>query len=169
MAGLGCAAFFLASFPVWAEDKDMVKTMTDQPAEKIEGLCIPLNVPDEEWKKRLTPEQYRVLRGAGTERAGTSPLNNEKRAGTYVCAACDTALFSSETKYESGSGWPSFFQPIDQTRLRYETDHVIGYPRTEVICATCGSHLGHVFDDGPKPTGKRFCMNGVALKFKPKQ
>ncbi len=136
-------------------------------SENIQGLCIPLDVPDEEWKAKLSPEEYEILRKARTERAFTSPLNAEKRAGEYHCAGCGTVLFSSDTKYESGSGWPSFFQPVNESVLKYETDYFLGYPRKEVLCATCGGHLGHVFDDGPKPTGKRFCMNGVALKFVP--
>jgi len=122
---------------------------------------------DAEWKRELTPEQYRVLRKHGTERAGTSPLNNEKRAGTYKCAACGLPLFSSDTKFESGTGWPSFWQPLDNA-IGTSTDRSFFMTRTEVHCRRCGGHLGHVFDDGPQPTGLRYCMNGVALKFKPK-
>lgn len=121
---------------------------------------------DAEWKQELTPEQYRVLREHGTERAGTSPLNLEKRDGMFVCAACGTPLFSSETKYESGSGWPSFYKPLDGAVATSE-DRKLFMVRTEVHCATCGGHLGHVFPDGPRPTGERYCMNGVALKFEP--
>lgn len=119
-----------------------------------------------EWKKELTPEQYYVLREEGTERAGTSPLNKEKRAGTYRCAACDLALFSSKTKYESGTGWPSFYAPLDNA-VGTSEDRSFFMTRTEVHCRRCGGHLGHVFDDGPPPTGKRYCMNGVALSFEP--
>jgi peptide-methionine (R)-S-oxide reductase len=121
---------------------------------------------DAEWREQLTPEQYQVLRQEGTERAGTSPLNQEHRSGTYVCAGCGQPLFSSDTKYESGSGWPSFFAPIPGA-LDTSTDHKLFVPRTEYHCANCGGHQGHVFSDGPDPTGQRFCNNGVALAFVP--
>jgi peptide-methionine (R)-S-oxide reductase len=119
---------------------------------------------DAEWRKMLSPAAYRVLRKADTEQPYTSKLNNEKRKGTFICAGCNGRLFSSATKYDSGTGWPSFYQPI-AGGIRTTTDYKIGYPRTEVHCARCGGHLGHVFDDGPKPTGKRYCMNGIAMKF----
>lgn len=121
---------------------------------------------DTEWQKQLTPEQFRVLRKHGTEPAGSSPLNLEKRNGTFHCVGCDTALFASHTKYESGTGWPSFYAPIEGA-IGTQTDWKLLYPRTEVHCATCGGHLGHVFEDGPAPTGLRYCMNGVAMVFKP--
>jgi peptide-methionine (R)-S-oxide reductase len=121
---------------------------------------------DEEWRKQLSPTAYTVLRQHGTERAFTSPLNREKRAGTFLCAGCGQELFSSQDKYESGSGWPSFIRPLPAA-VGTETDESHGMVRTEVHCARCGGHLGHVFDDGPRPTGERFCMNGVALDFKP--
>ena len=121
---------------------------------------------DSEWQKTLSPEQYRVLRQHGTERAGTSPLNHEKRAGEFLCAGCGAELFGSGTKYESGSGWPSFYAPMpDAVETTTDTSH--GMVRTEVNCARCGGHLGHVFPDGPQPTGERFCINGAALDFKP--
>ena len=122
---------------------------------------------DEEWKKALTREQFRVLREHGTERAGTSPLNFEKRSGTFSCAACGQPLFTSDTKFESGTGWPSFYRPIDGA-IETTTDSSYGMTRVEVHCSQCGGHLGHVFPDGPRPTGERYCMNGVALKFEPK-
>lgn len=121
---------------------------------------------EEEWKKLLTPDQFYVLRGHGTERAGTSPLNKEKRRGTFLCAGCDLPLYSSETKYESGTGWPSFWKPLDKA-IGTSEDRSWFAVRTEVHCRRCGGHLGHVFDDGPKPTGLRYCMNGVAMKFVP--
>lgn len=122
--------------------------------------------PDAEWQRDLTPEQYRVLRQHGTERPGASPLNAEKRPGRFFCAACEAALFDASTKYESGSGWPSFYAPLDGAVGTTE-DRSLGMRRVEVHCARCGGHLGHVFPDGPRPTGERYCMNGAALKFKP--
>lgn len=122
---------------------------------------------DAEWQATLAPETYSVMRKHGTERAGTSPLNNEHRAGLYACAACGLALFESNTKFDSGSGWPSFFAPLAKA-VATSADHKLGMARTEVHCARCGGHLGHVFPDGPRPTGERYCMNGVALKFEPK-
>ncbi|HYF22119.1 MAG TPA: peptide-methionine (R)-S-oxide reductase MsrB [Caulobacteraceae bacterium] len=123
-------------------------------------------VGDAEWKKRLSPAAYRVLREADTERAGTSPLNREKRKGTYVCAGCELPLFKSAWKYESGTGWPSFWQ-VMKPNIGTKRDLVLFIPRTEYHCARCGGHQGHVFDDGPEPTGLRYCNNGVALKFVP--
>jgi len=121
---------------------------------------------EEDWQAQLTPEQYRVLREHGTERPGASPLNAEKREGRFLCAACQNELFDSATKYESGSGWPSFYAPREGAVGTTE-DRTLGMRRVEVHCARCGGHLGHVFPDGPQPTGLRFCMNGAALTFKP--
>jgi peptide-methionine (R)-S-oxide reductase len=123
---------------------------------------------DNEWKAELTPEAYNVLRHEGTERAGSSPLNQEKRTGVFVCAACGQELFSSDTKFESGTGWPSFYDGLPGA-LETKTDFKIIWPRTEYHCSRCGGHQGHVFNDGPDPTGQRYCNNGVALKFVPKE
>lgn len=120
----------------------------------------------EEWKKLLTPEQYAVLREQDTERAFTSPLNHEKRKGTFACAGCDLPLFESTTKFDSGTGWPSFYAPI-RGAVKTDKDFTFGMVREEVHCRRCGGHLGHVFDDGPKPTGLRYCINGLSLKFTP--
>ena len=127
---------------------------------------FPVTRSEDEWQAKLTPEQFRVLREHGTERPGSSPLNAEKRHGRFLCAACETELFDSDTKYESGSGWPSFFAPKEGAVATTE-DRTLGMRRVEVHCARCGGHLGHVFPDGPKPTGLRYCMNGAALKFEP--
>ena len=122
---------------------------------------------DEEWRQNLTPEQFQVLREHGTEHRGSSPLNHEKRDGTFACAGCGQPLFSAETKFESGTGWPSFFTAIPGV-FEMKKDFYLIYPRTEYHCKRCGGHHGHVFDDGPQPTGQRWCNNGVALKFMPK-
>jgi peptide-methionine (R)-S-oxide reductase len=122
--------------------------------------------PDEAWRKQLTPEQYKVLRKEGTERAGTSPLNQEKRKGQYLCAGCGAALFASDMKFDSGTGWPSFYRALPGA-LETKPDNSLFMARTEYHCARCGGHQGHVFDDGPQPTGQRYCNNGVALRFEP--
>jgi peptide-methionine (R)-S-oxide reductase len=128
----------------------------------------PTQKTDDEWRRTLAPERYHVLREHGTERAGTSPLNYEKRTGTFLCAGCGQPLFSSDTKFESGTGWPSFWAPLENA-VGTSTDDSMFMRRTEVHCERCGGHLGHVFPDGPPPTGLRYCMNGVALEFRPEQ
>jgi peptide-methionine (R)-S-oxide reductase len=122
---------------------------------------------DDEWRRSLTPEQFKVLRQHGTEPPGSSPLNSEKRQGTFKCAGCGQPLFAADTKFESGTGWPSFTSAIEAA-VETEVDRSLFMTRTEVRCARCGGHLGHVFPDGPRPTGMRYCMNGVALEFEPK-
>ncbi len=138
-------------------------------SEAVEATAIvengfPVQKTDEAWRAALTPEQYRVLRRQGTERAFSSPLDEEKRAGTFACAACDQPLFSSATKYDSRTGWPSFWEPLDDA-VGTSTDRSFFMVRVEVHCARCGSHLGHIFPDGPRPTGQRYCINGVAMTF----
>ena len=132
----------------------------------MEDNTFPVQKSNEEWEKTLSPSQFHVLREHGTERAGTSPLNQEKRAGTFSCAGCGQALFDASTKFESGTGWPSFFKPLDAA-VGTSEDRSFFMARVEVHCANCGGHLGHVFRDGPRPTGLRYCMNGVALTFEP--
>ena len=135
-------------------------------AAPAEGYAVQKS--EAEWRAELSPEQFRVLRGHGTERPGSSPLNAEKRPGTFLCAGCGQPLFDAGTKYESGTGWPSFWAPIE-VAVGTQTDRSLFMTRTEVHCARCGGHLGHVFPDGPKPTGQRYCMNGAAMRFEPKQ
>ncbi len=131
-----------------------------------QAKSFPLQYSEAEWRQRLSPAQFHILREEGTERAYSSPLNKEKRKGTFVCAADGNPLFSSSTKFDSRTGWPSFWRPL-RGSIGTSTDYKLGYPRTEVHCARCGGHLGHVFNDGPPPTGKRYCMNGDAMQFRP--
>lgn len=135
-------------------------------AEKKQEESFPFQLTDAEWRARLTPEQYRILRGHGTERAGSCALNYEKRAGTFSCAGCSQKLFRSGKKFESGTGWPSFDQPLEGS-VGTNEDRSYGMLRVEVHCANCGGHLGHVFPDGPPPTGLRYCINGEAMTFEP--
>jgi peptide-methionine (R)-S-oxide reductase len=138
---------------------------TSGPAEAAApARAYEISKTDAEWKALLKPDQYAVLRKAGTERPHTSPLNREKRAGTYSCAGCALPLFASSTKFDSGTGWPSFWKPLDNAIVE-EEDRSMFMTRTETLCRRCGGHLGHVFKDGPRPTGLRYCMNGVALNF----
>lgn len=130
----------------------------------VQGKSFPLERSDAEWRASLAPEAYRVLRQHATERPGTSPLNHEKRPGRFVCAGCGQALFDAATKYESGTGWPSFYAPVEGA-VGTQVDRALFMVRTEVHCANCGGHLGHVFPDGPPPTGLRYCMNGAAMSF----
>jgi peptide-methionine (R)-S-oxide reductase len=153
----GVALGALAAASKFSEAETMTTTTQDIDWRKL---------ADADWRKRLDPQAYDVLRKHGTERPGTSPLNHEKRKGTFACAGCDLPLFSSDTKFESGTGWPSFYQPLPGA-IGTTSDRSFFMTRTEVHCSRCEGHLGHVFDDGPKPTGLRYCMNGVALKFVP--
>ncbi|HEY4199214.1 MAG TPA: peptide-methionine (R)-S-oxide reductase MsrB [Devosiaceae bacterium] len=151
VAAIGAASVFFRSGP--------------QPA--IAAETFEVTMTDAEWRKKLTPEQYNILREQGTEQPFTSPLLDEHRVGTFSCAGCALALFDSATKFESGTGWPSFYQPLDNAVVT-STDTSFGMVRDEVHCRRCGGHLGHVFNDGPKPTGLRYCMDGLALTFEPK-
>jgi peptide-methionine (R)-S-oxide reductase len=146
-----------------------VSLLLAAPSTSQKGQRMPEKIvkPDAEWKKELTPEQYRVLREAGTERAFSGAYWNNHEKGTYVCAADGNPLFSSDAKFESGTGWPSFWAPISKSAVETKVDSNLGMRRTEVLCSRCGGHLGHVFDDGPAPTNLRYCMNSGAMKFVP--
>lgn len=154
----GTAAAVLAGAFIW-------RTVAGAATPSAKARKFEVTLTESQWRQRLNPTQFAVLRQEATEPPYTSPLNKEHRAGTFVCAGCDLPLFSSKTKFDSGTGWPSFYAPLANA-VGTTTDYKIGFPRTEVHCRRCGGHLGHVFNDGPKPTGLRYCMNGVALKFR---
>jgi peptide-methionine (R)-S-oxide reductase len=171
-AAAGSTLTGLAGAAPAAPSKDIEALQKNWRMLLAEGVRVPsaadkVKLSNDDWRKRLEKTSYNVLREEGTERAGTSPLNNEHRAGVFACAGCDLPLFTSEMKFESGTGWPSFFTTIPGA-FETKTDHYLIYARTEYHCARCGGHHGHIFDDGPKPTGLRYCNNGVALKFIPK-
>jgi peptide-methionine (R)-S-oxide reductase len=159
--GLGAAALVIGALPKFAASAALVSDASAAEAFEVTHT-------DSEWHAILSAEQYEILREEGTERAYTSALNDEHRAGTFACAGCDLPLFSSDTKFDSRTGWPSFWKPLDKA-VATRQDRSFGVVREEVHCRRCGGHLGHVFDDGPKPTGLRYCMNGLAMTFKPQK
>jgi peptide-methionine (R)-S-oxide reductase len=156
-------AFLLGGVGVAAIGASALMFREERATRAAEG-SFEVTKTEAEWRAQLTPEEYNVLREEGTEYPFTSPLNDEHRAGTFACKGCDLPLFDAATKYDSRTGWPSFYQPLENA-VGESTDNLLGYPRTEVHCRRCGGHLGHVFDDGPEPTGLRYCMNGVSLFF----
>jgi len=150
-------------------DKPVEKIVAITPNESDKAPVTKIEKSEAEWKAALSSEQFKILRQKGTELSGSSPLLNEHRPGVFHCAACGLPLFSSDTKFVSGTGWPSFWKPFVAANVFTAQDNSLGMERDEVLCARCGGHLGHVFDDGPKPTGLRYCLNGAALKFEPRQ
>lgn len=148
---------------------ESVESVQNEAEKTINNKIGRVEKTPEEWKQLLTDQEFYVLRDKGTERPRTGDLWDFKGKGIYTCAGCNLPLFESETKYKSGTGWPSFYQPIEESHIKEETDHLLGYARTEVMCARCGGHLGHVFEDGPKPTGLRYCINSVSLNFEKKE
>ena len=165
-AVFGAAALALTGWALMRGTERSSAQSTAKSDAPASGKTFEIVKSDAEWRQQLTPSQYRVLRKHGTERPYSSQLNKIEDAGTYACAGCGLALFSSKHKYESGTGWPSFWQPLPGA-VGTSTDYYLGYPRTEVHCRRCGGHQGHVFKDGPPPTGLRYCINGVAMKFVP--
>lgn len=162
LTAAGSAILAAGLFSSWTRQAGL--TLTTARADSDGTFAV--SHSDSEWRKLLTPEQFRVLREAGTERAYSSPLNEEHRTGTFACAGCQQDLFASQTKFDSGTGWPSFYQPLEHA-VGETRDKSFGMLRTAVHCSRCCGHLGHVFDDGPKPTGLRYCINGVAMSFRP--
>ena len=168
---IGLASLWIKLNPDDSTTLAKVKNLSEPDSTNHNGVNMDNKVvkTDEEWKKELTPEEYRILREKGTERAFTGKYWDHHEIGTYICAACGTELFESNTKFDSGCGWPSYFEPIDSNRIIYNDDSSFGMKRTEVICAKCDGHLGHVFDDGPPPTGLRYCINSGSMKFLKKE
>ena len=165
---MGAVSFSALAVATPAKAFDMFGfTSKEQKKSHGKAESFPFELTDEEWRERLTPEQYKILRSEGTERSCSSPLIDVKDPGKFYCVGCGHLLFSTDSKFYSESGWPSFYQPHDEYSVGTSTDYKIGYARTEVHCANCGGHLGHIFKDGPPPTGLRYCINGVALDYVP--